>query len=105
MSVLAKATFPFSGLNLSAGSGLTELERWSGTAEAESELMRVPDKGVDFVNCVFDLVICIDWFDPQLEDEPVELVDNKGDPDALLKGVLYDLFCVDHELESVEYQL
>lgn len=57
----------------------------------------MPDKSIDFVNGVFNLVVSVDRLDPQLEDQSVELVYHKGDLDTLLEGVFDDLFRVDHD--------
>ena len=62
------------------------------------ELGRMPHEGVYFFNRVLNFVICVGRLDPQLENQPVKLVDNECDLDALLESVADDLFCVDHEL-------
>lgn len=99
MSVLAKATFPFSGLNLSAGSGSIELGETVNNHKSWAKLMHMPDKGVDLVNGMLNLVIGVDRFDSQFENQPVELVYNKSDLDTLLESMFNDLFCIDHSLE------
>ena len=59
----------------------------------------MPDKSIDFIDGVFNLVVGVDGLDPQLKDQSVELVYDKSDLDALLKSVFDDLFCVHHNLE------
>jgi len=58
----------------------------------------MPDKSVDFLDGVFDLVIGVGGLNPQLENQPVELIYDKSDFDALLESMSNDLFRVYHDL-------
>jgi len=58
----------------------------------------MPDTSVKFFNSVLNLVVSICGSDPQLKNQPVKLVHNKGDLDILLEGMLDDLFRVQHDL-------
>ena len=58
----------------------------------------MPNESVDFLDGVLDLVVSVCGFDPQLKNQPVKLVYNKGDLDALLESMSDDLFCVHHDL-------
>jgi len=81
------------------GQGLWSWERLSIIQKAAGRLKRVPNESVDFLDGVLNLVIGVGRLNPQLENQSVELVYNKGDLDALLKSVSDNLFCVYHDLE------
>jgi len=51
----------------------------------------MPDESVEFFNSVLDLVVSVCGSDPQLKNQPVKLVHNKGDLDTLLESVSDDL--------------
>jgi hypothetical protein len=67
MSVLAKATFPFSGLNRSSGSGSIALFPSSGI-KFQRYWRNSRNEGVDFFNGVFDFVVSVRRFYAQFED-------------------------------------
>ena len=98
ISVLAKVTLPFSGLNLSAGSGSIELKKVVNKAKGGREPMCMPDECINFIDSMLDLVIGVDGLDPQFENQSVELVYNECDLDTLLESVLYDFLGVHHGL-------
>lgn len=58
----------------------------------------MPDKSVDFFDGVFNLVVSVCGFDPQLKNQPIKFVYNEGDLYTLLESVSDDLFCVHHDL-------
>ena len=96
MSVLAKATLPFSGLKRNSGSGLMPLcaPLVRRVGEATKEL---PDESVHFLDGVLDLVIRIGGLDAQLKDESVNLVHDKSDFDTFLKRMSDDRLSVAHD--------
>lgn len=60
----------------------------------------MPNKGVDFVDGVFNLVVGVYRFYSQLENQPVNLVYNEGNLDTFLESVSDYLLRVHHELEQ-----
>ena len=58
----------------------------------------MPDESVDFFDGVLDLVVGVGGFNPQLENQSVELVHNESDLDTLLEGVSNYFFRIYHDL-------
>jgi len=62
----------------------------------------MPDESVYFFDGVFYLVIGVARFNSQLENQPVELVDDKSDFDTFPESMSDDLFCAHHDLVETE---
>ena len=60
----------------------------------------MPDKGVNFLDGVFNLVIGVYGLYSQLENQPVDLVYNECNLDTFLESVSDDLLRVHHDLEQ-----
>lgn len=82
MSVLANATFPFSGLNLNSGFGSIALIIMLGSNSARRS--NIPDERVYLLNGMLNFMEGIGRFDAQFKDKSVDLVYNQCNFDALL---------------------
>ena len=57
-----------------------------------------PNECVDFLDSMFDFVVSVSRLDAQLKDKPVNFVHQECDFDALLEGMTYYSFSIDHHL-------